>query len=231
MSLFTWLGKSASMKKLNTYTQSLSLHLVHPFGQGQFRLTSRFIFRLLRGICDWSVPPSPLSIPPPVIVCKSGRDWASRWGWGWWLLSRWRTQRPERQPRGEIAAPSELSTAPWCWTPSPSVRSWCTLTIFWDGINGFHSLPAANFSRGHLSVPTSHRKLRESRIWPEIILTNSLLRSVAPPFTVILVWIIFLDGWLLDTKVISGTTFRCVRFVRVFVDYLSIREKSSSLVV
>lgn len=143
-------------------------------------------------------------LPPPVIVCKSGRDWATRWGWGWWLLFRWRTRRPERQPRGEIAAPSELSTAPRCWTPSPSARSWCTLTIFWDGISGFYSLRAANFSRGHLSVPTSHRKLRESRIDRRLSSLIVCWEVLPPAPTVILVWIIFLDGWHLDTKVISG---------------------------
>lgn len=162
VSLSVRLRKSASINETqHVHTLSISIYFT-PLVKGSSAWRtglSRFIFRLLQDICDWSVPPTPFSRPPntpslpPPIVCKSGRDWASRWGWGWWLLSRWRTQRPERQPRGEIAAPSELSTAPRCWTSSPSVRSWCTLTIFWDGINGFHSLSAANFSRGHLSVP------------------------------------------------------------------------------
>lgn len=203
------LGKSASIKNPNTdsltharaHKLSISLPSIYfiPLVKGSSAWRtglSRFIFRLLRDIRDWSVPPSPLSLPPPpwLYVNPVGTEPVGEVGAGGSYLGG--AHKDPRGSRGEIAAPSELSTAPWCWTPSPSVHSWCTLMRFWDGINGFHSLRAANFSRRHLSVPSSHRALREPWIWPEIIATNSLFRSVASPPSALFSF--GLSSWMVD---------------------------------
>jgi len=93
---------------------------------------------LLRGICDWLTH---CYAPSPFCDCMQIWTGLSRWvRLGLVAPTSVAHTRPECS-RGEIVAPSELSTLPWCWTLHPLlafsslyIGSAVHSSYFWKGL-------------------------------------------------------------------------------------------------